>query len=375
MADEMNGGRERAYQALRESEELHRAALSSISDAVFLTDDAGAFTFICPNVDVIFGYLPDEVQSMSRIDRLLGSDLFDAAELSAKGEIRNMEREITAKSGERRTVLIHFKRVSIKGGTVLYTCRDVTELKLAESELGATRLKLDHVARLALAGQLMASIVDEIKEPLSFVRHDLSAGLRILDDQNKTAHLDELREILEDIRLGNDEVSEIVDRLATLVQKRPLELRLIDLNEVVSDVLHLVRADAASRGVKLRTELANPLPPVTADRVSVMHLLLDLIVNAMDAMDHNEDERLIVVRTNHGPESVEIAVGDTGHGIPPENRAKLFSAFFTTKTDRVGLGLVMARSIAEAHGGRIWAEDQSGRGTTFRVALPLRSSS
>ena len=102
MSEDTNGGRERAYEALRESEELHRATLSSISDAVFLTDDDGAFTFICPNVDVIFGYVPDEVQAMGQIGRLLGGDLFDRAELAARGEIRNVEREITAKSGERR---------------------------------------------------------------------------------------------------------------------------------------------------------------------------------------------------------------------------------------------------------------------------------
>ena len=98
MSDTSNGGRERAYRALAESEELHRATLSSISDAVFLTDDEGLFTFICPNVDVIFGYVPDEVQAMGRIDNLLGEQLFDRAELAARGEIANIEREITSKS-------------------------------------------------------------------------------------------------------------------------------------------------------------------------------------------------------------------------------------------------------------------------------------
>ena len=116
MSEPTNGGRARAYQALRESEELHRVTLESISDAVFITDDEGAFTFICPNVDVIFGYVPDEVEAMRRISRLLGDNLFDLAELAARGEIRNLEREITSKSGGRRTLLIHLKAVSIKGG-------------------------------------------------------------------------------------------------------------------------------------------------------------------------------------------------------------------------------------------------------------------
>src|SRR5688500_20349467 len=114
MSDDTNGGRTRAYQALRESEELHRATLSSISDAVFLADEDGAFTFICPNVDVIFGYAPDEVQAMGRIAGLLGDDLYDRADLAARGEIRNVEREVISKTGERRTVLVHIKRVSIQ---------------------------------------------------------------------------------------------------------------------------------------------------------------------------------------------------------------------------------------------------------------------
>src|SRR5262245_65853353 len=113
----MNGGRTQAFEALRESEELHRATLTNISDAVFLADDEGAFTFICPNVDVIFGYVPDEVRAMGRLQRLLGDGLFDLAELHRLGELRNVERDVATKDGRRRVVLVHFKRVSIQGGT------------------------------------------------------------------------------------------------------------------------------------------------------------------------------------------------------------------------------------------------------------------
>ena len=116
-----NGGKAQSFEALRASEELHRATLSNISDAVFMADDEGKFTFVCPNVDVIFGYSPDEVQEMGRIEALLGEDLFDPAELDSRIEIQNVEREVTTKSGARRTVLMHLKRVSIAGGTVLCT--------------------------------------------------------------------------------------------------------------------------------------------------------------------------------------------------------------------------------------------------------------
>ena len=367
-----NGGRESGFQALRDSEELHRATLSSISDAVFLTDDEGAFTYVCPNVDVIFGYVPDEVRAMSKIGRLLGEGLFDLVDLVAEGEIRNVEREVAAKSGERRTVLIHLKRVSIMGGTVLYTCRDVTELKQAEKELAAARLDLAHAARLALVGQLMASIMHEIQQPLTSILANASAGLRILQQQENGDALAELRETFSDIRGQSNAAAEIIHRLRTLVRKRPLDLQPLDVNEVADDVLLLVHADARRRGVTLRAELAPSLPTINADRVSLQHVLLDLIVNAMDALGETEGERLVIVRTRADMGSVEVAVSDNGQGIAADHRPRVFDAFFTTKPEGIGLGLAIARSIVEAHRGRIWADEHDGRGATFRLALPLR---
>ena len=211
MGGTTNGGRDRAYEALRASEELHRVTLESISDAVFLTDDDGAFTFICPNVDVIFGYVPDEVQAMGKITQLLGGDLFDPAELAARGEIRNVEREVAAKSGERRVLLIGFKRVSIKGATVLYTCRDVTELKRAERELAATRLELAHAARLALVGELAASIVHEIRQPITAILANAAAGARLVERAGGLSDVRELLEIFKDIQ---DESSNAGEKIA-----------------------------------------------------------------------------------------------------------------------------------------------------------------
>jgi PAS domain S-box-containing protein len=373
MTGPTNGGRTQAFEALRESEELHRATLSNISDAVFLADDNGAFTFICPNVDVIFGYVPDEVRSMSSIDRLLGENLFDRADLVTRGEIRNVEREVVAKSGERRTVLIHLKHVSIQGGTVLYTCRDISELRRAERELAATQLNLAHAARLALVGQLMASIVHEIQQPLTSVSLNASAGLRALHGRGiAAADARELQEILHDIHAQSTTASDIIDRLRTMVRKKPLELRPIDVNGVVNDVMRLVLADAIRRRVTVRVDLMPLLPPVDADRVSLQQVLLDLILNAMDAMNENDDERVVTLQTSLGREGLDITVRDTGCGIPSAHRSKLFEAFFTTKAEGIGLGLAIARAIAEAHGGYIRAEEPVGRGASFRLTLPLR---
>jgi PAS domain S-box-containing protein len=338
---------------------------------VFLTDDDGLFTFICPNVDMIFGYVPDEVQEMLRISRLLGEDLFDRAELAARGEIRNIERVITAKSGERRTLLIHLKAVDIQGGTVLYSCRDITDRKHAEDELRVARQDLAHASRLALVGELMASIAHEINQPLTSIMANAGAGLHRLGHQASADAVSELREILLDIRDQGRLAGDVIERLRALAGKRPLERQALDVNELASDILRLVGGDARRRGVALRTELVPALPAIAADRVCLQQVVLNLLVNAMDALDQVEEEdRELVVRTRLLDDAVEVAVSDTGRGIPADRLPKLFDAFFTTKKDGLGLGLAIARSIVEAHGGRIWAEDHGGRGATFRMTLP-----
>jgi PAS domain S-box-containing protein len=373
MSEPTNGAAARAYQALRESEELHRLTLSNISDAVFLTDDEGAFTFICPNVDIIFGYGPDEVQAMGRISRLLGENLFDRAELAARREIRNIERDVVSKSGEHRALLIHLKQVSIQTSTVLYSCRDVTERKHAEDELRATRLDLVHASRLALLGELMASIAHEINQPLTAILANASAGLMHLERPTGSDGQEILREILSDVHERARLAGDTIARLRALAGKRPLERQTLNVNEVVTDILRFVGGDARRRGVVLRTDMRPTLPTISADRVSLQQVLLNLVLNGMDAMDYLEPaDRQLVIRTHHTDDTVEIAVVDRGHGIPSDLLPRLFDAFFTTKRDGLGLGLPIARSIVEAHGGRIWAEDLGGGGASFRLHLPIQ---
>jgi PAS domain S-box-containing protein len=372
LSEDTNGGRTKGYQALRESEELHRTTLSNISDAVFLTDDDGAFTYISPNVDIIFGYVPDEVQAMSRINRLLGDNLYDRAELVSRKEIRNIEREITTRSGERRTLLILLKSVSIRGGTVLYCCRDITERKQAEEELRAARFELAHASRLALVGELMSSVTHEISQPLMSIAMNADTGLHILDGDSEKQISPEIRDILADIRDQSRVASDMMARIRTLVTKQRVEFGDLDINDLVSEVLRLTETEARRRGVTPLVALTPAPLKLQGDRVGLKQVFLNLILNAMDAMDQVEvGQRRLLIQTNNLGNAVEIVVSDNGTGIPTERLPRVFDAFFTTKPSGMGLGLAVARSIVESHRGRIRAENHEGHGATFRVTLPV----
>src|SRR4030095_5880912 len=271
-------GRAQAFQALRDSEELHRATLSSISDAVFLTDDEGLFTFVCPNVDVIFGYVPRQGRGMTRISRLLGENLVDRTDLAAT-------REVPAKTGERRSVLIHLKKASIRGSTVLSTCRDVTERRHAEEELRAARLDLAHVSRLALVGELIASIAHEITQPLTSILTNASAGLRRLPSDASLDDAADLREIFVDIGSQGRRAGESIERVRALAGKRPLERQALDMNAIAAEIVTLVQGEARRRGVTISTDLVATLPAIDADRVSLQQVMLNLMLNGMDGIE------------------------------------------------------------------------------------------
>ena len=184
--------------------------------------------------------------------------------------------------------------------------------------------------------------------------------------------MEDLRDIMNDIRDQCRSAGDVMERLQGLAGKRPPEPQILDLNEVVRDTLWLVGGDLRRRKIDLRTDFLPSLPTVTADRVGLQQVVLNLLLNAMDAMDQVvPGGRRLTVRTRRLDGVVEVTVSDTGGGIPTDRFPRLFDAFFTTKEQGLGLGLAIARTIVEAHGGEIWAEDDAARGATFHVTLPL----
>ena len=248
---------------------------------------------------------------------------------------------------------------------------DRTARHRAEVELQELRGQLAHVSRVSMLGQLASALAHELNQPLGAILRNAEAAEMFL--QYDPPSLNEVRAILADIRKDDQRAGDVIERLRALLKRRSIEPRTIRIDELLRTVAVLVRGDAAARQIKLDVETGSGLPAVTGDKVHLQQVLLNLVLNAMDAVDGAPaEERSVSLRAQrNGEGTVELAVIDTGVGIPPESLGALFDPFFTTKPDGMGIGLPISRTIVEAHGGRIWAENNVRRGATFRFTLPV----
>ena len=243
---------------------------------------------------------------------------------------------------------------------------DITDRKQIEEN----NRKLSHAQRLVVMGELSAAIAHEVRQPLSAILINANAARLLLNSPHPP--LNELREIIAEIRKDDLRADDVISRIRDFLHKRNPQMQSLDLNAAVSDVLRLVAGDARKRQVQIRTELTQGLPPVFGDRTQLQQVLLNLIVNGMDAMQNTpESSRRLVIQTKStGSGGIEVAVEDGGRGIAPDDSRRLFEPFFTTREDGMGIGLSIAQSIIAAHHGRIWAENNSNGGATFRFSLP-----
>jgi signal transduction histidine kinase len=258
--------------------------------------------------------------------------------------------------------------------TILIVALLVQNRRHRRVEQNAAKLQseMTHAARLAIAGEITASIVHEMTQPLSAILSNVETAELLLSQPNENAAA--IGEILADIRRDDLRANEISRGLRTLLRKRELQFEELDINAHVASVVSLVRADATRRSIMIRTDLSEDVPPVRADPVHFQQVLLNLILNAMDAMEAiPPTARWLDIHTRATEDgAVEVAVIDTGRGMTADQQSKIFESFFTTKEGGMGLGLSIARSIVQAHGGKIWAETQENSGTTFRFTLPAR---
>jgi PAS domain S-box-containing protein len=358
--------------ALTESEARYRSIVEDQTELIcrFLPD--GTYTFVngaycryfqrAPEEllgNTFWSFIPQEWQAPAR-EHL--------ARITREQPVATIEHEVVAPGGEIRWQQWRDRGFfDDRGRLVDYQAvgRDITDRKRAEFAMQ----NLAHAARLAVVGELTGSIAHEINQPLGAILSNAEAAEMLLETDSPP--MDEVRNILADIRKDDLRASEVIKRVRVLLRKREPQMLPLDLNEVADEVVRLVSADARQRGIELVCQFGRDLPSVRGDRVHLQQVLLNLIMNGLDAMAATPaPRRRIVMRTERDGDLASVSVVDAGHGIAPDKLKAAFESFFTTKEHGMGLGLSIARSIVELHGGRIWANNNAEGGATLTFTLP-----
>lgn len=277
----------------------------------------------------------------------------------------------------RREVIAATALFLLQSGLLAWLLIEHRRRRQAELALQQQRFALAHASRLAIAGELTGAIAHEINQPLGAILSNTDAADILLDACRDPGpdKRPELREILADIRRDNLRASEVIRRLRTLLDRNEVERQPFDLNEVIRDTLALLGTEARRRRVTIAAQTAPEAPNLVGDRFQIQQVLINLLINAMEVMtDLPEERREILVAVVACPDGHTLMVRDAGPGIAPEHLSKLFESFFTTKPTGMGLGLSIARTLIEAHGGRIWAENAAERGAIFHCWFPVAAT-
>jgi len=248
---------------------------------------------------------------------------------------------------------------------------DVTERKLAEEALRQAQADLAHVSRVTTMGELTASLAHEVNQPIAAAFTDANTCLRWLTRDQPD--LEEAREAASRMAKDVTRAADIISRIRLLFKKVSPQRELVDVNEAIREMIVLLRGEATRYSISVRTELASDLPQVTADRVQLQQVLMNLMTNGIDALKDVDGPRELIIRSQQAEASqLMVSVTDTGVGLPLQQADQIFNAFFTTKPQGTGMGLRISRSIVESHGGRLWSADNSPRGAIFHLSLPTK---
>jgi C4-dicarboxylate-specific signal transduction histidine kinase len=295
------------------------------------------------------------------------------------GRLQPFEKEYFRKDRSQVPVLIGVATLEEGGDQGVAFVLDLTERKEAEEKLRKSeqryreaQAELAHVTRVTTLGELTASIAHEVNQPLAAITSNAEACLRWLD--RGPSHLDAARRSVEWIINDCNRASEVIQRVRALAKRTNIQKAPLHINDVVDEVVSLMQREMSSHRVSLRKELASALPMVFADRIQLQQVMINLVLNSIEAMQSVTDRprELTIQSRRDGEHQVLLTVKDCGVGVSAENANRLFSAFFTTKPSGMGMGLSIGRSIVEAHGGRLWAELNLPQGAAFHFSLSLR---
>jgi PAS domain S-box-containing protein len=291
------------------------------------------------------------------------------AQLAATGVCEPFEKEYFRKDGSRVPVLVGAALLEGRRDEGVAFVLDLTERKRAEDALRKSQAELLHVTRVTTLGEMAASIAHEVNQPLAAVIANASASLRWL--AGTTPNLEEARDAVSRIIRDGNRASDVIGRIRALVKKDDTEKTPLNINEAVQEVVSLTQSEIQKSGVVLKLNLAGGLPPILGDRVQLQQVILNLVMNAIEAMNTVADRprEMLIRSSQHESDQLLVAVQDSGIGIDSQNLGKIFDHFYTTKSQGMGMGLAISRSIAENHGGRLWAVPNDGPGATFQFTL------
>ncbi len=347
------------------------AILSETLDGMIISWNAGA--------EKIYGYSANDIVgkhvSILAPPELKG-EVQGIVERLSRGEgVDHLETQRVSKEGMRIDVSLTISPIKNERGVIIGAstiARDITVRKKAEVEELQHRTELAHLSRVTMLGELSGSLAHELNQPLTAILSNAQAAQRFLAHDD--VDLNEVRDILNDIVNQDKRAGEVIHRLRLLLKKSTVEHQPLDLNDVVSEVLKLVRNDLVNQKVTGQMELAPELPSIVGDRVQLQQVVLNLVMNGCDAIATGPTgDRKLIIRTglNNG-EGICVSVADHGVGLAPDNLEKVFEPFFSTKPHGMGLGLSVCRTIITAHGGKLWAANNADRGATFYFTIPAQ---
>jgi PAS domain S-box-containing protein len=371
--------RKRAVESLEKERVFLRQVIDTAPNFIFAKDREGRFTLANQAVADAYGTTVDDLIGKTDADFNSNKDqveLFRHADQEVLDTLQERfipEERITDAHGKVRWLQTVKRPIIDKKGSatqVLGASSDITRRKESELEVQEQRAELAHVARISTMGELAASLAHELNQPLTAILSNAQAALRFMTD--KPADLEEVREILQDIVKDNSRAGEVIRRMRALVKKEDVEFATLDLASLIRDVVGLVHSDAILQNVRIELELADSLPSVRGDKVQLQQVVLNLLLNAFDAMkDCPASKRAVKLQAEpNGAGLIQVAVSDRGTGLSGDKLGKIFQPFYTTKGDGLGMGLSICRSIIEAHGGHLRAENNADRGARFYFTLP-----
>jgi PAS domain S-box-containing protein len=361
----------------KRAEHASRSAIDAIAGLVAILAPNGEVETVNRPLFEYFGRSLEELKNWGTSDAVHPEDLPRVLELNNRGLASglpfNFELRLRRFDGEYRLFDTRVVPIRDDSGRIerwYNLLMDIEDRSRALARLEQMQSDFAHVNRVSMMGELAASLSHEITQPIGSARNNARAAMNFLD--RSPPDLGEVREALDCVVGDTDRAGDIIDRIRDQLKKAPPRKRQFDLNEAINEVIVLGRSAIIKNGVSVQTRLSEGLFPIHCDRVQLQQVVLNLLLNAAEAMGSAEPRELVISTERHHT-GVLVAVRDSGPGLDPSHLERVFDAFYTTKSRGMGMGLSICRSIIDAHGGRLWAEANEPRGTIFQFTLPVHA--